>query len=227
MFRSPIQSPKMTRIILWLSCVAVGLGNSYLPLPTPTLKDRSVPFPCQDNACGCRNAAQCWSSCCCNTDAQKLAWANENSVTPPDSFLQKMAAQRSNACCSTVQGTAKVDKFSDVANAANADPSACCCVKSEEEYKAQPRKDGHTHACCQSQTCRGENVESFPVDKTPAVIQAVRRCQGVVGNFFIVSLKLLPVADLTAVSLDRSERVCRCVKQVVLPPRQAFDPMPD
>lgn len=47
------------------------------------VKDHSQPYPCQNSACGCKSAMQCWTSCCCNSPAQRLAWAKKHRVTPP------------------------------------------------------------------------------------------------------------------------------------------------
>ncbi|MCA9160728.1 MAG: hypothetical protein KDA72_20495 [Planctomycetales bacterium] len=43
----------------------------------------SEPFPCQDCHCGCLTPEQCWTSCCCYTPEERLAWAIENGVEPP------------------------------------------------------------------------------------------------------------------------------------------------
>jgi hypothetical protein len=40
-------------------------------------------FPCQDGGCGCSQAADCWTSCCCNTPHERLVWALERGVMPP------------------------------------------------------------------------------------------------------------------------------------------------
>ena len=44
-------------------------------------KDRSVPFPCMDRPCGCVTAKQCFTTCCCHTPAETLAWAEANRVS--------------------------------------------------------------------------------------------------------------------------------------------------
>lgn len=62
-----------------LAYVAAAVG---VPLPTGGGKDRSVPFPCMDRPCGCRDAAGCKEHCCCFTSEQKLAWAAEHQVDP-------------------------------------------------------------------------------------------------------------------------------------------------
>lgn len=42
-------------------------------------------FPCEDHACGCVSAEECWHDCCCYTPHQRLVWAIRNGVTPPES----------------------------------------------------------------------------------------------------------------------------------------------
>lgn len=70
------------------SCAAVALlaylvTSVGLPLPGRPRKDHTVPFPCQDNPCGCQSAQECWQNCCCNTPEQRRAWAEAHGVTPP------------------------------------------------------------------------------------------------------------------------------------------------
>jgi len=71
--------------------VVVSICASFVPVPTARPsgleKDRSIPFPCQDRPCGCGSAEECWRQCCCYSNAQKLAWAKANGVTPPDFVL--------------------------------------------------------------------------------------------------------------------------------------------
>lgn len=58
-------------------------------LPSPAQLARWIsapiaePFPCQDHACGCASAIDCWTQCCCFTDAERLAWARERGIEPP------------------------------------------------------------------------------------------------------------------------------------------------
>ena len=74
-----------------LLVLAVSLG---IPLPQPVAKDTSRPFPCMHHACGCMTAESCWQGCCCMSDAQKLAWADEHGVTPPANFT-------AHTCCTS------------------------------------------------------------------------------------------------------------------------------
>lgn len=68
-------------------CVILGIALSAIPLPylvSPKFyKDLSVPFICQDHACGCCSASQCWSSCRCFSHGQRVAWAHTHGVEVP------------------------------------------------------------------------------------------------------------------------------------------------
>src|SRR5713101_8440730 len=70
---------------LWaaLALVSFTLSGIGFPLPTENLKDQTVPFPCQDHACGCQSAEQCWRHCCCFSVQERWAWAKTHHVEPP------------------------------------------------------------------------------------------------------------------------------------------------
>src|SRR5947208_15226812 len=78
-----------------------GVVGAPLVKLRPT-KDLSQPFPCQDHRCGCLSAQQCWRSCCCFTNQQKLAWAHEHGVSPPAYVFAAAAREKSvvstNSC---------------------------------------------------------------------------------------------------------------------------------
>lgn len=84
LLRSLAVGKRLLTFLLVAAMLAWGTGVS---IPVPNFKDTSVPFPCQDHDCSCRNARNCWNHCCCQTRAQKLAWAEKQGVTPPDYFL--------------------------------------------------------------------------------------------------------------------------------------------
>ena len=93
------------------------------PLPVIVLKDTTIAYPCQTRGCGCQNADQCWKSCCCFSDVEKLAWAKANGITPPDWFLEKIAAAEDQA-----------EKTPVAAKAPAAKKSSCgCCCKCESK----------------------------------------------------------------------------------------------
>lgn len=90
--------------------LVLAICTSFFPLPigrgAPSVKDASQPFPCQNRPCGCANAEQCWTSCCCFTDEQKLAWAENTGVTPPD-FVVKNAEAEASAKAANSQNRGK------------------------------------------------------------------------------------------------------------------------
>jgi hypothetical protein len=78
---------------LMVGLALVGYLTQAVGVPLPVRADKlfSAPFPCQNHACGCRTAEQCWQHCCCYSTEEKLAWAKERQVTPP-SHIQTEAA---------------------------------------------------------------------------------------------------------------------------------------
>lgn len=87
-------------VLLLCFCCAV------LPLPfdvsinttSGSHEESTEAFPCQGCGCGCKTAEQCWTSCCCYTPSQRLAWAKAHRVTPPDyAVLNDAPAERSAA----------------------------------------------------------------------------------------------------------------------------------
>lgn len=88
-------------VVALLLCVQV-LTASGMPLPAiglPTGKDKSSPFPCMNRTCGCMTAEQCWRSCCCFTNQQKLEWAREHGVAVPDYVQDEEEPQGCTSCC--------------------------------------------------------------------------------------------------------------------------------
>jgi hypothetical protein len=87
--------------------VLIGILGSFVPLPAAlsVCKDLSKPFPCQQRACGCRSAYQCWKRCCCFTNSQKVAWAKLEQVALPDFVIvtarieEQTAAHQAKECC--------------------------------------------------------------------------------------------------------------------------------
>ncbi|HVS37562.1 MAG TPA: hypothetical protein VMS17_18510 [Gemmataceae bacterium] len=80
-----------------LAYLAASFG---LPIPAPAARrDRSVPYPCMDNPCGCSCAEDCWRHCCCTTPEERWAWAAAHDVTPPDYAERPGAPAESPAPC--------------------------------------------------------------------------------------------------------------------------------
>jgi hypothetical protein len=78
--------------------VLMSICTSFCPLPVGSRsggeRDHSIPFPCEHRSCGCRSAEQCWRSCCCFTNSEKLAWARSNGIAAPDFVVAAAAEER-------------------------------------------------------------------------------------------------------------------------------------
>jgi hypothetical protein len=92
--------PWTHRACAGLALAAFLTATLGFPLPPPSPKDRSRPFPCQDHACGCQSAEECWQHCCCFTAAERWAWAREHHAEPP-AYAERPAAGGDGGCCHT------------------------------------------------------------------------------------------------------------------------------
>ncbi len=97
----------MKRVVRWLTLGLLGLYlliAAGVPLPLATkITSLVVRYPCENSACGCKSADQCWRSCCCHTLEEKLAWAAEHQIQVPDYVAQYQ--RRGERCCSSVVAT--------------------------------------------------------------------------------------------------------------------------
>ncbi len=205
--------------------VVLGMCASIVPLPmaVPVTadKDRSTPFPCQDRPCGCASAKQCWKSCCCFNDSQKLAWAKANHVTPPDYVIaaaEKEASGKSQiekSCC------AQHSVESQVVQAV----TSSCCQKPESSDKACC-KSVVTAGCCQETSSTVAEDDETPA-KTQMVLTAfVLRCHGQSSFFWnslpwsdlVVNRAELPAMKLTGSVCLLSETLIECPLDPPEPP---------
>ncbi len=115
--------------------VSYCAGFLPLPLSKPPGKD-GRPFPCQNRPCGCQSAAQCWKSCCCFNNAQKLAWAKANGVTPPAFVIAAARQEQRKSCCAKTK-----------ASCCSAAKSSCCSttkVCQKDDGKPGKQSDAST-----------------------------------------------------------------------------------
>lgn len=110
-----------------LSLVVGCLVACSIDWPTPVVvqKDATVAFPCQTRGCGCQSADECWKSCCCFSDTEKLAWANAHGVAPPSWFIEKMSAAKADGLAKGV--VAKSSSLTAKATEVKKSPCCCCC----------------------------------------------------------------------------------------------------
>jgi hypothetical protein len=76
---------KQRRFASAMLAVLYLVTASGIPLPAGNVTHKSGEyFPCSESPCGCASAEQCWRSCCCHSLAERLAWAREHGVRPPE-----------------------------------------------------------------------------------------------------------------------------------------------
>lgn len=107
--------------------LALLVGSLGIPVLVNPEQDFSRPFPCMHHRCGCGSAESCWQGCCCMTLSQKLAWAKEHGITPPDYAL----AAAEQDICGINDG---VDS-----------PTTCSsCSKHQQTCQTEAAGDGHS-----------------------------------------------------------------------------------
>lgn len=172
-----IRSTAMVSILIFL------VSSVGIPLPALVKKDRSVPFPCMDRACGCRSAAECKKHCCCFSNAEKSAWARRRGLDP--------------ATVATVE-PAREDR-ANVSDVTSAEVSSCqsdCCAKADKPI-ARPA----CPHCRQSKTApsipqakSSEETSQGTVDVIIASFE--RKCQGGDHFWLILASAMTPPAQI-------------------------------
>jgi len=103
----------------------------------------SEPFPCQHCRCGCRSAEQCWTSCCCFTLRERLAWAKKNKVTPPAFVAYLVESDPAQGAVSSKDGSLSSKLASTTENGQGGDCcqvfKKTCCNKSKSTRDAKAR----------------------------------------------------------------------------------------
>jgi hypothetical protein len=80
------------KLVVGLALVSFFVSTMGMPLPATRFKDT---FPCQDHACGCGSAEQCWQHCCCFTVQERWAWARDHAIAPP-SYAELLPSQEAS-----------------------------------------------------------------------------------------------------------------------------------
>src|SRR5581483_2702215 len=124
---------------LTLACYLATALNLPLPIPAATRKSGDEPYPCQDHACGCQSAQQCWAGCCCLPPEQRWAWARERNIEPPAYAERPTSASWNTPRVRDQQET-----------------SAPCCTRSTAGTKPERRP------CCQQASTRPAQAEPRP-----------------------------------------------------------------
>ena len=193
------------RTTTWLAIIGYALVASGLPLPlggsapaaTDTVaarrlaaKDRSRPFPCMDRPCGCATAEQCFTSCCCNTPAETLAWARSRGVE-----IGVLMALEQRVAAAAVAGP-PVENDSCCADTA----SSCCrsgdASRADDAASNDPESEGRVAAVSTGRddgTAAPEPSDSEPSGPPRIVtLRAMLACGGIVAEWFAAGASLPP-----------------------------------
>ncbi|MEQ8854638.1 hypothetical protein [Gimesia sp.] len=143
--------------------VLISIVSSLVPLPlslsSPVEKDLSTPFPCQNRPCGCQSAKQCWKSCCCFTNREKIVWAKANRVEAPAYVAQAAKKESRETACS----------------------SGSCCSEKKQHAADLPVLNENHPGCCTSAkavTTQSEKTAASNTDNGPVIGLYAQKCQG-------------------------------------------------
>ena len=201
--------PPVRRIIVWLAIVGYSLVASGLPLPLGNMgvdatdspaakrlaaKDRSNPFPCMDKPCGCATAEQCFSSCCCHTLAERLAWAKLHNVHSAvlvalehrvardaltDSLVIALPAPKKPSCCSSHP------------------PARASCCSSQPAASSLPPSEPETPGSQEREASRSQTV----------TLRAMLACSGIAAQWFSMAVSLPPPGVDVSITFHVVERL--------------------
>jgi hypothetical protein len=153
-------SPLIRRLLVFTSLAAFVSACVGVPLTSPNQlpqKNLSTPFPCQDSICGCMSADQCWKSCCCRSNREKLAWAKKHGVTPPTFVLAAAELElpleqpTKKACCSAAHAAKNCCSHKTACETAASQKSNVCaderCERSTDGIVC-PTETAQGKSCC-------------------------------------------------------------------------------
>jgi hypothetical protein len=174
-------------------------------------KDRSLPFPCMDKPCGCATAEQCFTSCCCHTPAETLAWAKANRVDPGMlAALERRAgagsrpAPKSRSCCAVTAARPACCSTGNASEPATCDASESSCCAVETALPAAEADD----VCRDYESLAADpgdvaDPDHSPADEEPVaprrtiVLKALLACGGIAAGLSTGGVALPPPAIVT------------------------------
>jgi hypothetical protein len=202
------------QVVACLLMVSLAGGIAGIPVIELGAKDRSRPFPCQDNPCGCSSAAECWHHCCCHTNRQKVAWAEAHGVIPP-SYVVDAAEKEVEPTQEVCEHHTGCPACAKRAAAQTSHPSACashCCDSHATDASAGNESKSHL-----------KNQPKSGLRATLVLSDLARQCRGLPRLWTLLS-QVLPAPVRAAWSLDLS--VVGDIGEVSLhSPRVALSPL--
>jgi hypothetical protein len=178
----------VSRCTVTLSYLFLALGIS---VPLPTGKSAGQPYPCMNHRCGCQSAEECWRNCCCMTLEERLIWARENHVIPPDYALAAARAQGIEWAAYWPRDSGQPDSNQAVSFQSSPEQAVC-------QEQSGSDSDCGSAVCdcprCACQRCAGKTTckESRPL--SGFLLIAAMKCHGIGDNWQGLSISLSPPA---------------------------------
>ncbi len=144
---------------------------SGIPLPAGHVVRKSGEmYPCANCACGCASAEQCWRSCCCHSLAERIAWARQHGVRPPEFAIAE--ARRARIDLSWLVRPSKASCARELVASA---PKCCqtghgCCGRQEDHEHGQNKEESNKVIGWKALNCQGHS--SNWVAAVPTLISA-------------------------------------------------------
>jgi hypothetical protein len=216
-------------ITIWLALAGYVLVASGIPLPVGTgaatregakaagriaAKDRSRPFPCMNKPCGCANARQCFTKCCCNTPAETLVWARANGVDH-----ETLASLERRAGVAVDRGGPGGDRGCCTVTAKPRSKPRSSCCDSEQHDAAGVAQSAASHFADQLGGNLAADLAAAPSDDSSGMsppdddresvglsLKAMLACGGIATEWLVVGASLPPPPPVLSAILVVIER---------------------
>ena len=209
---------RLRDVIVVLTLVSHLMVTFGFPLPATSRKsnDASRPFPCQYRPCGCLTADQCWKGdCCCFTIEEKLTWAEENGVEPPEHVRPLVESRKSRptapkkkkSCCSEAEPALQPTVSATPTCCEKRKPAATCCSEKSVCEAAPDAECPHCAAKAKPNYCEKKTAPTPDSESSVRWVVGIfaQKCRGE-GPAGLFQLDPAVAPDLTPVPLAEPER---------------------
>jgi hypothetical protein len=156
---------RLTAGLLLVAYIATCAG--VMPFPAFAFKKKGgQPFPCQDHACGCATAEDCWQHCCCFTPEERWEWARENNVAPPE-YAERPAEEGWSTA-----------RLRDQAENERLPHLACTHCQNPPRQNSSCDHSGMTTCCRNESSAQGDRPHDSPPISNGRALLSAWRCQG-------------------------------------------------
>jgi len=185
---TPGRAPRLQTASRWTATIAYSILALGIPLPLPSGKTSKEIYPCMNHHCGCQSAEECWRNCCCMTLEERLIWARENHVRPPDYVLAEARAKGIEWAAywpseenhqDSIQCMAMRSAAGDAGCQQASGPCPCC------------KPAAHQRACCACERCTKAKPSERQSEGGILLMNALK-CHGVGDNWQGMAVSLPP-----------------------------------